>query len=169
MTEKDLPEQPRDSQKCQNLDSKIAAWNGMGCNYCNGLMLHCRPDTHWRKLTIFYLAWSENRVFMKTGSFSCNLCCSLLVKCIVSFQPLCPPKNQKTHLSQKTRPSENQKPIWARKLAPPKSRFCIHLNQFTPTLKDALVTILCSEWIEFIMVGSHLYRAMSFHDTEHWA
>ena len=104
-----------------------------------------------------YFTWHDQKIgfLWKPEVFPAIFVALFPAKCIVSFQPLAPPKTRK--------------PIWARKLAQPKTRFCIQFNQFTPTLKDALVTILCSEWIRFIMVGSHLYRAMSFHDTEHLA
>ena len=142
-------------QQCQNLDSKIAEWNEIGCNYCNGLMLHCRPDTLLEKLTIFYLAWSENRVLWKPEVFPAIF--------VALFSPSASSPFSHSPLRKPENPSEPENsPI--RKAGSASSL----INSHRP-LKDALVTILCSEWIKFIMVGSHLYRAMSFHDTKHLA
>ena len=121
MTEKDLPEQPGQPKMSKSWfkDSSVE-WDGLQLLQWSDASLQAR---HTAGENSQYFTWHDQKIgfLWKPEVFPAIFVALFPAKCIVSFQPLAPPKTRK--------------PIWARKLAPPKTRFCIQFNQFTPTPK----------------------------------
>ena len=155
MTEKDLPEQPGQPKMSKSWfkDSSVE-WDGLQLLQWSDASSQAR---HTAGENSQYFTWQDQKIgpLWKPEVFPAIF--------VALFSPSASSPFSHSPLRKPENPSEPENsPI--RKAGSPSSWINSH-----PPLKDALVTILCSEWIRFIMVGSHLYRAMSFHDTKHLA